>query len=450
MNTEAAVERRWADDFRSLAGQLPGHGSAWVRGLRDGALAAFLEKGFPSRREEDWKYTNLRPLLRRRFLPLVAPADEQPLIRRFLLAGEETLRLVFVDGRLMPHLSNACCLPEGLTLTSLAAQLDKDPDLLRPWLDRVLPEERHAFELLNTAFMTDGAFIHVQGGVEIDTPIELLFVNTGGAGEAGAAWWRNLIVAEPGSRVSIIETHAGEGDAPRLDGAITEVVASESAAISHHRVVEAPAAAWHLGGVHVQLGPRARFDGFNFNLSGQVARTDLRVSLDGEAAECHLHGLVLGDGEAHADNEVVVEHRAPRTTSRQRYKAVLDGESRSAFAGRVVVHGEAQKADAEQANNNILLSDRAEADSKPQLEIYADDVKCSHGSTVGQLDADQLFYLRSRGLDAETARDLLIFAFASDVISAVALKPLRRRIEQYLSDQVLHIENLHELPGGSR
>lgn len=448
MNTGAAVERQWADDFQSLVDRLPGHDSPWMRGLRDRALAAFLEQGFPTRRHEAWKYTNLRPLLRQRFLPLLAPADEQPLIRRFLLTGAETLRLVFVDGRLMPHLSNACCLPDGLILTSLAAQLDKDPDLVRPWLDQVVPEGRHAFQWLNTAFMTDGAFIHVRGGVEIDTPIELLYVNTGGHPDgAGAAWWRNLIVAEPGSRVGIVETYVGEGGQPRLDSALTELVAGEAAQVLHHRVVQAAEKAWHMGGIHVRVGPQAQVDGFQLNLAGAVARTDIGVSLDGDGAVCRLHGLVLGNDSEHADNEVVVEHCAPQTTSRQLFRSVLDGESRGSFAGRVVVHPQAQGTDAEQANHNILLSDRAQADAKPQLEINADDVKCSHGSTVGQLDEAHLFYLRSRGLDIGTARDLLVYAFASDVIGAMAVKPLRRRIEQYLSDEVLHIENLHDLPG---
>jgi Fe-S cluster assembly protein SufD len=289
---------------------------------------------------------------------------------------------------------------------------------------------------------TDGAYIHLGRGARLAKPIHLLYVTTGAGGPL-LSQPRNLVVAEEDSQAILIENYVAVGEAAYFTNALTEVVVGPHAMIEHYRLQEEGTKAYHIGGLHAHLDRDGRFTAHGIDLGGRLVRNDLRSVLDAEGAECHLNGLYVIGGRQHVDNHTHIDHAKPRGTSREFYKGVLDGRSRAVFHGRVVVHPDAQHTDAQQVNNNLLLSRDAEADTKPQLEIYADDVKCAHGATVGQLDPDALFYLRSRAVDEAAARDLLTYAFARDVLSRLRLEPVRSQLERNLAAK-LRVAALHQ------
>jgi Fe-S cluster assembly protein SufD len=414
----------FVEQFSRHAGSLPGRGMSWLAKLRCDAIERFAAAGLPTTRDEDWKYTSLRGVDSRHFD--AAPPVRSPLTIASLaeLALPDANLLVFVDGRLRPELSYGGHLPNGVRLTGLASLLAEPPD----WLQPLLAEEAGAgFEALNTAFMADGACLWLPPGAVLTTPVQLLFV-TGGSDLAIQT--RNLIVAGADSRASIIEHHVGLGGQPYLANALTRLVVGDGARIEHAKLQQESPAAWHIAGVRARLGADTRFNSTSIALGGALARVGIDVGLDAEGASCELTGLYLADGRQHTDHHTRVDHRQPGASSREHYRGIMAGEARAVFNGKVVVHQDAQRSDAFQANHNLLLSDSAEVDTKPELEIYADDVKCGHGATVGQLDDDQVFYLRSRGLDAASARTLLTMAFARDVIDRIRITSLRQRVEQ--------------------
>jgi len=315
--------------------------------------------------------------------------------------------------------------------------------MLESWLGRQMPTPRHGFEALNTTFLQDGAVVRIGRGITIEAPIHLLFLATGAP--ESAVYWRNLIVAEAGSRATVIETYASRDGAAHLTNTITEVTLESSASIEHYRLGRESDAAYHVGGTHAHLARDSRYVSHVVTLGARLARHELDTVLDAEGAECLLNGFYATRGQQHVDNHTRIEHRAPHGTSREWYKGVLGDRSRAVFSGRIVVHPQAQRTDAEQANHHLLLSRDAEADSRPQLEIYANDVKCAHGASAGHLDADALFYLRSRGLDEARARGLLVYAFAADVLARIRLAPLRQALEQQLAGRLLAGESVKEL-----
>ncbi|MGA7799325.1 MAG: Fe-S cluster assembly protein SufD [Gammaproteobacteria bacterium] len=429
------IDDRHMQEFRALQAGLPGARVPWIDGLRRNAMERFAELGYPGPRLEDWKYTDVRPIEKRHFR---AGADAAPVdaeaIAGYRLTGLAVHELVFVDGRFAPEYSQIGDLPAGVAVTGLAAIMDRAPAALEDHLAHYAPVADNGFAALNAAFMTDGAYIALASGTEIEAPIHLLFVSTG---SGRAAHVRNLVAAGPDSRAVVVESHVGLGDGEQLTNVITEMALERGAAIEHYKLARDDARAYHIAGTHVHQDRDSRYTSHNVTLGGRLVRNDLVAALHGAGAECTLNGLYITGGRQHVDNHTRIDHRAPDTTSREWYKGVLDGRSRSVFGGRIVVHPDAQRTDARQTNNNLLLSRDAEADSKPQLEIYADDVKCSHGSTVGRLDRDALFYLRSRALDEQTARNLLVYAFAADLVQRMGLMPLRRQLEGHLGGALL-------------
>jgi Fe-S cluster assembly protein SufD len=419
-------------DFRQIESALPGRNAPWLRAQRAAALETFRETGFPTLRHEDWKYTDVRPIAQRRF-QVVGPnaMPDAAALKPHTLAEHQ---LVFVDGRFVPGLSTSARLPVGVEVMSLAEALTRAPDRLEPWLGRYAAPGQNGFAALNAAFLQDGVFIHLARGTAFEAPLHLLFLASGAADSL--AYVRNLIVAEAGSRASIIESYAALKDATGLTNSVTEIAIEPGAQIEHYRIGREGEAANHIGSTHAHLARDSRYTSHSIAFGGRIVRHELYVTLDGEGAECALNGLTVTRGRQHMDNHTRIDHRQPRGTSRERYKGVLDDQSRAVFSGRIVVHPQAQHTDAEQANHNLLLSADAEADSRPQLEIYADDVKCAHGATVGSLDADALFYLRTRGLDAAHARSLLVYAFASDVLARINLAPLRAELERQLAGRL--------------
>jgi Fe-S cluster assembly protein SufD len=402
---------------------------AGLTALRRQAIERFAELGFPTLRQEEWRLTNVAPVAQGAFR---WPESDPDTLAPGLLGAhifDAAARLVFVDGRFSSRLSSVGELPPGTIVASLAEVLAREPERLEPWLARFAKFDRHPFVALNTAFLRDGAFVYVPRGA-VTGPIHLLFLSSGDEGRPTLSFPRNLFVAGEGSQTAIVETYAGEGS--YFTAPVTELVAGPGAVIDHYKVQRESLGAFHLSTFQVQ-GERASVpSSHSISIGGALVRNDVNAVLDGEGIDCILNGLYFGDGRQVVDNHMRVEHAKPHCASHELYKGVLDGKSRAVFNGLIYVHKGAQKTDAKQSNRNLLLSRDAIANSNPQLEIFADDVKCTHGSTVGQLDEDAVFYLRSRGIGAEAARSLLTYAFASDIVERIKVEPVRRDLEEFL------------------
>jgi Fe-S cluster assembly protein SufD len=397
----------------------------WLRPLREDAFARFWELGFPTTHDEDWRFTNVAPIANTAFARApegltLLPAQLEPF--HISSAG---LRLVFINGRFAPALTPPLALPDGVRLTSLAEAIEKNRDLVEPHLARYAEYAKDAFTALNTAFLEDGAFVYVPKGVVLETPIHLLYVAV--PGEAPLmAHPRNLIVCGENSQATIVEDYItiGEGS-PALSNAVTELIAAEHAVVSHYLLEREDTSAYNVSTLRLQQERGASVASHSVLVGGALVRNNVHPVLAGEGGDCLINGLFIGRGRQHLDNYMLVEHAQPHCDSRQFYNGILDQQSRGVFHGRIIVHKAAQKTDAKQTNRNLLLSDEAQIDTKPQLEIYADDVKCTHGATIGQIEEEALFYMRSRGLTEADARALLLFAFASECLDRMSPGPVR-------------------------
>jgi len=421
----------YADAFREFAGRREGE-PPWVARLREGAFGWFEESGFPTTDEEDWKYTNVAPVARAAFMPLDAGAAaelESAAVEPFVSAEARGSRLVFVDGRFSPELSSLEAIPREVVAEDLGAALAGEHGaVLWEHLGRLSGEGSDAFSALNTAFIGGGAFLRVPAGVEVKSPVQLLFLSTPSASGA-AAFPRVLIVAERDSRLDVIETYASLGDAEYFTDAVVEVFVGEGARVTHYKVQDEGARAFHIASTRAELSRGGAYDLTTVTLGARLSRHEIEVTLGGEGAECRVDGLyIVGTGQ-HTDTHSLIDHRTPNCTSRQNYKGILDGSSRAVFNGRVYVHEGARQTDAEQSNKNLLLSTDARVDTKPQLEIYNDDVKCAHGATVGQLEEEELFYLLSRGLHPDLARNLLTYGFAEEIVGGIKFESIRAQLD---------------------
>jgi Fe-S cluster assembly protein SufD len=411
-------------------------GASWFAQLRRSAIDAFSALGFPTMRHEDWKYTNVAPLAALDFQPAMQNGFEIKTQDLLSLAFAEAAqnRLVFIDGRYCAQHSALAPLAPGTRVQSLGEVLRQDDDLLAPWLARYAEYQQRPFVALNTALMEDGAVIFIPAGCRLEEPIQIVFVATGRA-QPVAVHPRNLIVCGERSEVKIIETYAGVGEGAYFTNAVTEIVGAAGSAIDHYRIQREGDAAFHVGATAARLERDSILVSLQVTLGGGLVRNDVQAILGGEGSECTLNGLYLIADDQHIDNHTEIDHAQPRASSRELYKGILRGRARGVFNGKIIVRKGAQKTDARQTNKNLLLSDEAVVNSKPQLEIYADDVKCSHGSTIGQLDRDALFYLRARGIGADAARSLLSYGFAADILNRVRIGTLRGRLEEYLLTQ---------------
>ena len=424
-NAIAGVDGYLAEFERSRRPDEP----SWLQGLRREAIERFATLGFPTLRQEEWRLTNVAPIAQGAFHRPESDPDAMDLGRIAPHAFDAAARLVFVDGRFSPRLSSVGELPAGTVVASLAEVLARDPGRVEPWLGRFARFDRHPFVALNTAFFADGAFVHVPRNA-VTGPIHLLFLSSGEEGRPTLSFPRNLLVAGENSQATIVETYAGDG--AYFTSPVTELIAGPGAVIDHYKVQRESLAAFHTATFQVYGERACRPSSHSISIGGGLVRNDVNAVLDGEGIDCILNGLYFGDGRQLVDNHMRVEHAKPHCASHELYKGVLDGKSRAVFNGLIHVHKGAQKTDAKQSNRNLLLSRDAIANSNPQLEIYADDVKCTHGSTVGQLDEDAVFYLRSRGIGAEAARSLLTYAFASDIVERIKVEPVRRDLEEFL------------------
>ena len=442
--------RDWyRQEFAGRAPQLAGAGLPWLAAQRRAAIEEFADHGLPTRKHEDWKYTDVSVLAMRYLHPASAVPVDTAALAPFRL---DAWQLVFIDGRFAPALSRIEALPDGVRLTNLADCLRETPDMLEGWLGRHVGAARHGFAALNLAFAEDGAVIEIRRGVELEKPIQLLSVSSGvtqrranaapgippeAAGPDSIQHLRHLILVEENARAAVIESFVALTPGASFSTGVTEIDLAAGSELTHYRLVQNGEDASQIDTTHVQQGRDSRYAAHAVTLSGRLLRHELDCALAAEGAECRFNGLYLTRGQAQVDTHTRFDHLAPHTTSREWVKGVLDDESRGVFSGRVVVHPNAQRSDAEQSNRNLLLSPRAEADSRPQLEIYADDVKCAHGAATGSLDPDQLFYLRSRGLAVVHARQLLVYAFAADALARLPLAALRRRLAAALGARLL-------------
>jgi len=423
---------QYLETFRRLAQEPAQPQLAWLQPVRQAAAARFAEVGFPTPSDEDWRYTNLAPLAELPLHPAPRPADQGPaaaLVQARPLAGLAGDRLVFVDGYFAPGLSRAGPHPPGVRVTNLATVAREEPAPVQPHLGRPGAGADNAFAALNTAFFTDGAFIRVPPGQVVERPVELLFVVS--SREAGAtAHLRNLIIAGARSRLTVIETYFGAAGAAYFTNAVTDLAVGEEATLEHLKLQDEGTAAFHLASLRAQLGRGCNFTAHSLALGGRLSRYELLTLLEAEEVECVLNGLYVAQDDQVVDHHMTVEHAQPRCASHEYFHGILAGRAKGVFHGRILVRPQAQKTDAKQTNKNLLLSDTATIDTKPQLEIYADDVKCTHAATVGQLSEDAVFFLRSRGIGLAAARRMLIHAFAGEIIERVKHAPLREELDR--------------------
>ncbi len=435
MTSTLAGTDRYLAEFESLergADRAP----AWLAALRREAMARFVERGFPTTRDEDWRYTNLGPLASTPFRAAgaIAPGDlSSEMVDRSAIGPSTWPRLVFVDGRFAPEHSSRQCLPGGARLSSLAEAMTTDAELVERHLGRHARWDADVFAALSTAFVQDGAFLHVPAETAIAAPIELLLLTTA---SGVLAQPRILVVAGPHSRFTLVERHIGLTDETCFVNTVTEIAVGPGASVDHYALQEQGASTFHLATIHAALERDSAFSTCEATFGGRLARTTLAVRFGGEGGRGSIAGLYVTGGRQHVDHHVTVDHAVPRCSSRQLYKGVLDGSARAVFNGRVIVRPNAQKTDATQTNKHLLLSDGVEVDSKPQLEIFADDVKCTHGAAEGQLAPEAMFYLRSRGLDEAVARRLLTLGFVREVVDRITVEPIRRYLDRTLETRL--------------
>jgi len=410
------------------------NGPSWLNELRKAGISSFASLGFPTPKNEDWKYTNLEPLTSCRFAQAngeVKSFSEAEILTRAFV-DPDCPRLVFLNGVYAPQLSSPRELSGGARAGSLAELIKRDDRLLSAQLGHYASHRRQSLVALNTAFIGDGAVVIVAPGCHLARPIYLVYLSGVAGQQQLVSHPRTLIFLGAGSAAKIVESYIGVNGGTYFCNAVTELIGEADSLADHYRLQREGETAFHTGTLEANLGRGAHLTAHAITLSGSLVRNDVHVSLNGEDAECVLNGLYLAGGRQHVDNSTSIEHVKPRARSFELYKGILDGAAHGVFNGKIVVHKDAQKSDARQVNKNLLLSGNAAVNTKPQLEIYADDVKCSHGSTIGQMDADVLFYLRSRGLGLDEARSLLSFAFAADVVGRIKIDSLREKLDEYI------------------
>lgn len=409
----------------------------WARALRTNALSHFHEMEFPHRRMEAWRYTNVSPIVNTPFRSLLEPA---PYASRASLDGigfdeHGWTELVFIDGFYAPNLSRHGDLPEGVRVGSLADAVQRGDALVQQHLGRYAGVNGNIFNALNAAFLMDGAFVHVPAQYVVPNPIHFVFLSTAPQ-ENTATHPRNLVIVDRQAELTLIETYAGiAGDACYLSNAVTEISLGDGARLRRYSVLDEGANGYHMSTVRARQDRSSSFTSFVLTKRARIGRNELTVALDGEGAECSLNGLYMADGDQLIDNATGIEHLKPHCASWIGYKGILDDQASAVFSGRIFVERGAQKTDSKQLNNNMLLSDTATVDTKPLLEIFADDVKCTHGATVGLPPKELIFYFQTRGMSEAMARGMLTYGFAGAVVNAIEVEALRKRMDRYVFER---------------
>lgn len=431
-----ATAETYTEKFRAFATRVSASSPVWLRDMRKAAIDRFAVLGFPGPRDEKWRFTRVRPLLGHDFR-LAEGYEREALspveIDRLCMEDTGCRRLAFVNGHFADNLSDLDSLPPGVRIGSLKSFVRSDPEPVQRHLSKYADGGANAFVALNTAHIEDGAFLYIPRGVRLERPIHILYV-TRPNGASVASHPRTLVIAEEETRAAIVESYVGFESDIYFTNAVTEIVAGERSEIDHCKLQRESRSAYHVATVDARLGKGCRFKTDAVSFGGALVRNDIHAVLEDEGIECAMNGLYLANGHQHVDNHTVIEHAKPRCSSRELFKGILGGRARAVFNGRIHVHPEAQKTDAKQTNRCVLLSDDAQINTNPQLEIYADDVKCTHGAAVGQIDDEAVFYLRSRGIDRTSARHMLVFAFANEVLEELKIDPVREHLTADLSE----------------
>ncbi|HKF23283.1 MAG TPA: Fe-S cluster assembly protein SufD [Candidatus Angelobacter sp.] len=432
--TKPAVPLGYSTEFGDFSQRLSDQ-PAWLVALRREGYTQFGETGFPTTHDEDWRFTNVSAVAQTRFaLPHggaqpPSAADLDPLgVSQFACC------LVFINGKFSQKFSRIPALPKGVKITSLAEAITAHPASVEGYLGRYLAFYRDAFAALNTAFIEDGAYVYVPRSTVVEQPIYVLYVSTPEANPT-MNHPRNLFIVEENSQATFVEDYVSLPGCEKaaLSNTVTELVAGESAVVSHYMIVRESEQTYNFSTLRIQQARSSNVASHSLLLSGALVRNNVHPVLAGEGAECLINGLFMANGRQHMDNYMLVEHASPHCGSRQFYNGILNGQAHGVFHGRIIVHKDAQKTDAKQTNRNLLLCDDAQIDTKPQLEIYADDVKCTHGATIGQVDENALFYLRSRGVDEVAAKHLLLQAFANECLDRMHPGQVRDHVEQLVA-----------------
>jgi Fe-S cluster assembly protein SufD len=426
------AKQSYVAEFASSGAELAG--PPWLDGIRRSAIERFETLGFPTQKHEEWKFTNLAPLLRIPFKPAILGRPDGVVAERlepFGFGVLKTSRIVFVNGRYAPRLSYLRLLPEGVHIAPVAEVLEQEPSTLEPDLARHARYEDDAFVALNTAFFTDGAYVEIPKNTVVEEPIHLVFVSTSRELPV-VSHPRNLVRLGAGSHATLIETYAGWAPDVTLTNAVTEVCVGPAATLDHYKIQRESESAFHMGTMTINQDRSSSVTSHSIAFGGALSRSTVHTRFDSEGGSLVLNGLFMPTSTQQIDNYTRIDHAAPASTSVELYRGIMDGRSRAVFNGNVYVRKDAQKTIARQVNKNLLLSKEAFVDSTPGLEILADDVKCSHASTIGQLDENAVFYLRSRGIDEDAARQILTYAFAVDVVNQVKVAPIRIKLDQLI------------------
>lgn len=408
---------------------------AWLSPVRKAGAAHFAALGFPTTKHEDWRFTNVAPLTKLNFKPATGGEVTAETVKAALFGTLPAHRLVFVNGQFSAALSTVGQLPSGVTVKNLAAAMTENSALIEKYLAQQATGEGDGFAALNNATFRDGGFVHIAAGKVLEQPVHLLYIST--VNESGATVQaRNLFIAEANSQATVLESYVTTTEAAYFTNVVTEIVAADNAVFEHVKVQDESLAAYHIAALHAKLGRACNFASHSFALGAKLSRNNIRTNLAGEGLEAILNGLYLTRGDQLADHHMIVEHAQPNCASHEYFNGILDDKSKGVFHGRIYVHPIAQKTDAKQTNKNLLLSEDATADTKPQLEIYADDVKCTHGATIGQLNDESIFYLRARGIGPDTARRMLIHAFAGEIIERIKHETAREELDKVVWDRL--------------
>ena len=447
MTRVADGTERYVADFRAFARNGAAGAPQWLKEIREAAIARFAELGFPSMKQEEWRFTSTAPIAETAFVlghRRAAGAVTGAQIGTLRGIGTPSARLVFIDGAFVPGLSSVGALPAGVRAGSLAAALKAVPDLARPHLAHYAPDQVSPFAALNTAFLADGAFVHVPAGVTLDRPIELVFASSADS-DPSVSHPRSLVVVDRGARATVVESYVPLKDGLYWTNAVTEVVVGDGARCEYYRLQRDSREAYHVATTHTTQGRDSVLRLHPVTLGAGLARHDIYTALAGSGADLMLNGFYLLRGKQHADHHTVIDHAQPHCTSQEFFNGILGEQARGVFTGRIIVRPGAQRTDSKQTNNNLLLSGEARADSQPQLEIYADDVKCTHGSTMGPLDETAMYYLQSRGLSPEMAAGMLTYGFAAEILGRMEHVNLRREL-----DEMIRTRLSDRSPGGRR
>jgi len=435
MKLNSEIKNWYTSQFDIFEKRLNGEKSAAIHPLRKEALNRFSELEFPTQKDEEWKYTNISPLLKHNFLPSSKKTMvDNDFVKSKLFDEMEHSLIVFVNGHYAEEHTKLYDLPEGVIANSISDAIKNDSPLIKKYFSKYADHKNHIFTALSTAYTEDGAFIYVPDGKIVEEPIHILFI-TNSKDQKFLTQPRNLFVAGKNTQVSIIEHYVSTEESIYFTNAVTEIVVDESSIVNHIKLQEESINAFHIARMEIDQEKNSNFFSHSISTGAELARNDFNSRFNDEGGECTLNGLYMIEGNRLFDAHTLIDHAMPHCISHEHYKGILEDKSRGVFNGKVIVRPDAQKTNAFQENNNILLSNDAVVNTKPQLEIFADDVKCSHGATIGQLDEDARFYLKSRGIGEEASRTILLHAFASDVITSIKTESVRNYIEKIITER---------------